>query len=239
MKKLVTAILIVTFTLSFCFSCFAAETAFVSLSVDIVKTNRLFDLELSMKCNDKVCGGEFELTYDDSIVEFRDVSSELFEVDAAAKDGKVKILFARAYGKLLDTKTPILSLKFKSISDGAFDTDLISIQCVNEDLKDINVKSTPCTVTVEGSSVKSKSSTKSDGKSGTGKDEEDDYVEEPESDNLTAPDSVYELSGDSTSKTVVFVICGVCGGAALFLLGMLVSKKTGRKDKKSEQDKLE
>ena len=236
MKRLFATIITVAVLVSSCLLVSAQESAQFSLDVDNVKSNRLFDISVSAKCSSAISGGEIELTYDSSVVEYRNVSSEYFEVKAKDYGDKLHIVFATADAVKCDDVTELISVKFKSVAQGEFDAKLNAIECIDEKLQDINTQSVLATIAVKKDTVTATSKSSSDSTPKYKSSVKKSQAVEAEDDDTKSGYS--EMTVDPNFDTNKAIWDGVCAGLVVilaFALGMIFRKKadSDSKDKKN------
>lgn len=208
----------------------AENSAQFTLDVDNVKSNRLFDMGVSAQCDSPISGGELELTYDSSVVQYRDVSSGCFEVRAKDYGDKLHIVFAAADAVKCDDTTEIISVSFKSIAQGEFQTQLNVTQCIDDSLQSISASSVFATITVKKDTVTASSKDLSDSKTAPKSKAEKSQAVQAEH---STTESVYSsISVDSSLDTSKAIWYGACAGLAVilaFALGMIFRKKVETK----------
>lgn len=235
MKRLLAFACALVILISCCFFVGAQSTAQFSLVVSEVKNNRLFDIDLCSLYDASISGGQFELTYDNAIVEYRSVSSEYFEVEAKDYGNKLHIVFATADGVISAESVDIINIRFKSIAQGEFDAQLEIIECIDNNLQDVLVTPSGATIKVDKSSVTATTKTKSQSeltsKKSAGTSEMSQIEESSSYDMISTIDSNY------VNKAV---LCGVCAGILVivaFALGVLFKKKADDKEDNSDNEK--
>ncbi len=203
----------------------AQESAKFSLKVEDVKSNRLFDLSVCAKCSSAISGGELELTYDSSLVEYRDVSSEYFEVEAKDYGDSLHIVFAAADAVKSSDTAEIISVSFKSIAQGEFDTQLRAYDCIDDKLQAIQAQSDSVTISVKKSTVTATSKSKSGSKSAPKSSVKKSQVTKADDDSKPGYSAMSVDSGLDTNKAILY---GACAGLVVivaFALGMMYRKK--------------
>lgn len=122
-----------------------ADEIEIVLSADDANVNRLFDVSVASDRIDEIAGGEFTLCYDSSVLDFKKVSSESFDVKSKTYDDAVKIVFViddemHSDGNLFD-------VQFKAKSKAVTDIKLVSSYVVNRKLDTVSTFGT-CEVAV-------------------------------------------------------------------------------------------
>lgn len=139
------------------FSVFAVEAkSTVSIRAENVelKNNRLFDVVIYVDSTFNLAAATFEISYDSTMMEYREVDTEIEKgmVKAADKDGKVKAIFLKSDGISASEEVKIFSAKFKSISTGSCNIEISMFDCVDNNAETFNAEaSTQLTVVVSGS----------------------------------------------------------------------------------------
>ncbi len=229
MRKIISIILVSIIVLCCSFSVNANSVTSVSLTTDNVTKNRLFEIDVMINSGDIISAAQMTISYDSSIVDFRDVKSEYFEVEASNKDDQVTIAFvADTDIKASDLKA--VSLQFKCIDTGCFDMDIKNCVCLDNECENISVSTTGVEISVDEKGITSK--TKSSKKS----------TVSGEKSKLSVSDEVTDGTGevvkvDSREKSGVrAILIGVSIAVvlvSLFLLGAIYAKK---KDENLELD---
>lgn len=238
MKRLFALICALAVLVSSCVLVSAQESAQFSLKVDNVKSNRLFDMSLNAECSSAISGGELELTYDSSVAQYRDVSSDYFEVSAKDYGDEVHIVFATADAVECCDATELIRVRFKSIAQGEFDAKLDAIECIDEKLQDINTQSALATITVKKDTVTATSKRGSDSNPKYKSSVKKSQAVESEDDDTKSSHSTMTIgSGIGTDKAILY---GACAGLVVilaFALGMIFMKKadSDSKDKKNNE----
>ncbi len=234
MKKALTAFCFVIFIICFMLSVSAENIFTMSLSADAVKNNRLFTIDVYADGDNSLCGGRLLLSYDNTLAEYRDIKSDVFEVKAKDNDGTLDIVFASAQAQDMSPDTVLFSVEFKSINSGTFEMSLDSKECVNGSLSKIDINSVLCNVTIDGTNVTAKTiKSKSTSPKTTVKTEKSKVTDtKVESTENTDFGSMKLSKGTDSSKAILY---GVCAGAAVvvvFVLGFLFAKKQGENNYK-------
>lgn len=234
MKRVVAALLIIILTVCFCVSANAQSVVNVELDCEKVETNRLFDIAVFAKSDELLCGGEYEITFDSKIVEYRDVNSELFEVQAKCKGDRITVIFASANGIDIKENVKLFTLQFKCISQGDFDISLKSIDCINNDFETLGVKCSEYKVSVEKALVKITSKASKDKIKSKS---EKSQTTEPQSDKTATADFIALENNNSTKKAILYGACAGLSVVLIFVLGVVFGKSFMQKTvKKSEAD---
>ena len=229
MSKTISIILVSIIALCCPISVNADTVTSVSLTTDNVTENRLFEIDVMINSVDIISAAQMTISYDSGIVDFRDVKSDYFEVEASKKDNQVAIAFVDDTGvKASDLKA--VSFQFKCINTGTFDIDIKNCVCLDNECENISVSTTGIEISVDekGITSKSKSSKKS--------------TVSGEKSKLSASDEISDETGevikvDSREKSGVrAILLGVSIAVvfvSLFLLGTIYAKK---KDENLELD---
>ncbi len=238
MKRLFALICAVAVLMSSSLVSSAQDSARFSLEVEDIKSNRLFDVSVSAVCSSAISGGEFELTYDSSVAQYRDVSSGYFEVKAKDYGDKVHIVFATANTVESGDTAEIISMRFKSIAQGEFDAQLRAYECIDDKLQSLTASSVSTTITVKKDTVtatsKSTTGIKSVNKSSKSKSQ---AVQSEDSETESGYSAMSVDSGLDTDKAILY---GACAGLIVivaFALGMMYRKKAdSNSDNKDEKE---
>lgn len=237
MKRLLTFVCVVVLFLCSVISVGAQGNAEFTLDVDNVKSNRLFDISVCARCDSAISGAELKLTYDSSVVEYRDVSSEYFEIQAKDYGDKLHIVFGSASAMKPSSKTKLFSISFKSVAQGEFDAQLDVTGCIDDKLQSIDIQSSVTTITVDNDTVtatsKSGSSNKTPYKSSVKKSQ----IRQSDSTESKTSYSIETIKDDLDTDRAIWY--GACAGLVVvlsFALGMIFRKKvdsdSNNKDKK-------
>ncbi len=226
MKKAVCVALAIVLSSFVCINVNAQSAVDIKLSCDKVQENRLFDVSFCASTDELLSGGEFEISFDSKIVEYRDAESEVFKLKSKCEGDKITVVFASADGLDVKKSTEIFSLKFKSICNGDFDISLHSVECIDEEFNKLSINCDEYNIAVDKRSVKITSNgTKAKEKSQITMSNAVKIGESATVDSIVATADVTELQNDNGIKDVIFygalaVVCFV----AVFLLGILFSK---------------
>ena len=220
MKRVFIALSVVLMMLFGMFSAHAESTVEVSAFADSALENRLFEISIVAQPQGDICAGEITLHYDNSIVEFREVNSDSYYVEAKDSTGEVKIVFGGAYFEKTENGE-LLSVKFKAVSEGSFDLGLSCYSFVNEDLSPVSVNAYDTQITVNKNSVKSKSVKKIQ------KTEKiENIAEGTEGNSESSADELFINHDNENKNSVLFIVCICAAVVVAFLLGMLFSRKS-------------
>lgn len=223
MKRVLSLLFAIFILLSFTITANAENTVSLTIRTDEVKSNRLFDVLIYAKAENGICGGEFNLTYDNSIVEYRSISSDYFEVKAKDNTDSIHIVYACTNNSLQNNNTEIITVSFKSISTGSFDMELTESKCVDRELAECTLTTASLEISVNSTSVTSKSKLSS---KSTVKGEKSE-VSSATSDTATS-DSFIASTTNDTSKAVLYGVCTGLAVVVLFNLGVIFAKKTDK-----------
>ena len=138
-----------------CFECCAAGVMTAG-SVKI-KNNRLFDVNIRVKGDERLSAATFVLEYDISRFAFREAYTEREDatVTALDKSGEVRVIFLSPFGTKLSAKGSLFSVKFKSLSEGSGKIKITASDCVNSSAESIeSFSGTSCAVEVEKTAEK-------------------------------------------------------------------------------------
>lgn len=120
-----------------------------------VKNNRLFDVDIYVYSTFNLAAATFEISYDSSAMEYREVDTEIEGgmVKSADKNGKVKAIFLKSDGVSDDGEIKLFSAKFKAVSSGVCDITILMYDCVDNNVVTLNTEtSAQLTVVISGSS---------------------------------------------------------------------------------------
>lgn len=195
--------------------------------------NRIFEISIYIDSSENISGGQMSVTYDSSIAQFREISSDIYEVAAKDNGDKVQIVFASAHKVDCTDNIKALTLKFKSISSGTFDMILNCSECVDYNLCDIAVVSESAVVSVTERAV-SVSSTK---EKISYKGEKSTVSENIEATSQQTSAHTYISGIDNTTKSVLVGIGSATLVIALFIIGILLGRKTDKLRVIKKEDK--
>lgn len=208
----------------------------INLSCENVENNRLFDVSVSDKSDSKVCSGEMVISFDDSIVEFRDIQSEDYEVGFKENGSDVHVIFAKSkyYD---DDSSELFTIRFKSIDYGSFDLGVTCNECVDFELEKLSVNSQKARVDVTNKGVKlntKKSSKKNSVTSRSSKVESMDVADAGDN----RPSTIDVAENEKALKNILPAIFGVILLAIVFYLGVVFAKnrKLDEIDETDEDD---
>lgn len=232
MKKAIISILLILLLIP-CVVCSASENLSIALSVDNVDKNRLFDVVVGAMGDTTLSGGMMKVYYDNSIVSFRSVDSDIYEIDAKDKGGCVELVFA--YGGKVDIKdsTDILSIKFKSIGLGSFEMNALCYDFVNYELKDVNVDLIyDCIVTVGKDTVVSKSLTAKKNSDVSTKSQTETSAQTLNESSKSQISLFFDKDDNTLLMAVLSVVCIIM----LFAVGVIYGRSYKKKEKKKNKN---
>lgn len=247
MKKFycILSILIVILQLSVC-CVFAADNISFEMQNADMKPNRLFEVSLSAKFNNRLSAATFEFKYDTDFIEFRKAKA----VDGNSKiqvnkqSGKIKVVFLNPNGQNVSGGSEILSLTFKTLKEGTTYIDYTVNECVDGDVNFIDVGN--CTAScvriyknasdTVGNGNSSSTKTNQNSTQPTGKGGKSKHPTEP-----TTVGSSYDEYVDSTpinGRQTAFLLAGM-GITAGFVVILAITYVIGSNSakKKSEKEK--
>lgn len=228
MKRLTVVSFVLLMIFVSCFSVAADESLYVSASNETIKNNRLFEIDVYASGVQSLSGGELLLTYDSSIAQYRDVKSDTFDVEAKAEDGKIKVVFATADTLTLNGDTKLFSISFKSVSNGSFDIDMLSCECLSSELEKLSIQFVTGTVTVSQNTVKT---TKSDKNKDSANSAEAFTVTSASADENN---HIFLDAISGKNKPIFYAVLTVLAVVILFVLGVIFGRKTSSKEKQDE-----
>lgn len=166
MKKALMVLLSILIVLSSMVVSGAKNAVEFSFDTESVLEDRLFDIDVTADKSSLLCGGEVVVSLDSDFAEYRSIESENYYVEAVPNGDNLHIVFASSYpadsGSCFD-------INLKSVSEGNFDITLKNIQCVDENLENIDVNSKVSEVVIESKGVTVKSKSSKAGKSSSDK----------------------------------------------------------------------
>jgi len=208
-----------------------AENSVSVRSGDVkVNNNRLFDVDIYVDSSFSFTAATFEFSYDNRMMEYREVSTEVSGgmVRATDKESKVKAIFLKNDGVSANGEVKLFSVKFKSIAEGSCNVAISMYDVVdNNAMSTNNETSTQIVVSVSG------------GKSSViiGSDEKDENNDEPAEKETAETKIIKQLSiatpKDSSQKYLIMIILLMIG-----LLVLLFYCAKLKKDKEKVQEKL-
>ncbi len=195
----------------------------INLSCENVQNNRIFDVSVFEVSDTQLCAGEMVVSYDNSLVEFRNVESDGYEVGFIDSSDKVHIVFAKD-----DEHAPengkIIDIEFKSIDYGSFDLGVTCNECIDSNLDtfSVNSESAEVEITKKGVNVSTKKSSKNKSVSSSRS-----QVESSDESDVTdfAPATIDVAKNEKPENIVLPVILGVVLLVVVFYLGIIFSKK--------------
>lgn len=139
--------------------CSASFTVYANTTLDVysenitVKNNRLFDVKINVACNESLAAATFEISYDESMMEYRGVNTNMPDayVKAVDKSGKIKAIFLKGVGIGKNENVNLFSVKFKSTQLGTANIKIKVYDCVDANAKNFNnTTEKSCVVNVQG-----------------------------------------------------------------------------------------
>ncbi len=216
----------------------AKESVEINLSCENAQNNRIFDVSVFTASDTQLCAGEMVVSYDNSLVEFRNVESDGYEVGFSNSSDKVHIVFAKD-----DEHAPengkILDIEFKSIDYGSFDLGVTCNECIDSNLDtfSVNSESAEVEITKKGVSVSTKKSSKN--KSVSSSRSQVEFSGESTVSDFT-PSTIDVAKNERTPNFILPMILGIVLLAVVFYLGIIFSKKYGLDEAdEKEQDELD
>jgi len=208
-----------------------AENSVSVRSGDVkVNNNRLFDVDIYVDSFFSFTAATFEFSYDNRMMEYREVSTEVSGgmVRATDKESKVKAIFLKNDGVSANGEVKLFSVKFKSIAEGSCNVAISMYDVVdNNAMSTNNETSTQIVVSVSG------------GKSSViiGSDEKDENNQDSTEKETAETKIIKQLSiatpKDSSQKYLIMIILLMIG-----LLVLLFYCAKLKKDKEKVQEKL-
>ena len=243
MKKLFSLALCVVLVIIFSITC-CAQSA--NISIDAEKSGRTgADVSVYVQSDSFISGGVFVVTFDKNEVSFKDVSSDLFEVDSKLSDSKLEVVIASGSFVDISDKTEAFSVKFSNITKSDFDISVEVKSLVDKNLRcfmpekskvnyavDIDSESTVKTKAVsDNNSKSSESSKKTDTKKSVTQSSDKkelsskEFYPESESSKLTV--------GVSKTKRILLIVMVCVMVIAAFAFGIVFRKNFFEKKDKS------
>ena len=160
MKKLFSFALCLMIVILSAITC-SAKSVDVSLKAE-KSGSKTSDVSVFVQSDALIGGGNFAISFDENAVGFKDVSSDVFEVDSYVENSKLEIIVASKTGVDVSENTGIFTVKFSRLSDSDFDITLETKSLVDKNLRDFSadISKVNCTVDVD-SNVVMKNSTAS------------------------------------------------------------------------------
>lgn len=225
--------LVLIFTFSF--QVFAQNNVSFSLSSDNADENRLFYIYTNAHSDSEKLGAvKLTYTYDPSVIEFRDASTqENAEVEYSDEDGVLSLIYLCDEGEDLSEGKNIVSLKFKAVNEGDTLITLLPEQCINASAQDLTATATDYTLSVSASGSvkvsKSKSTKLKEGELSTAK------VQDSQLSNAYGDLEKLSVDSDySTAQIVKDIILLIVLLALIFFLAYRIGKR--RKLKKRNEN---
>lgn len=142
MKKLIILIIIPFLILfSLADTVFAEEYVNFYLTDENNQLNRLVTIEMKAESFKKLSAASFEFTYDNNMLEYREikVTDDSSQIKVNDTDGKIKLIFLNTFGKDISDKESIFTITFKSIKEGTSYIDFTVNDCVDEDVQSLHI----------------------------------------------------------------------------------------------------
>lgn len=249
-------VFVLALSLIFIFTVTADAEESVSFSLDSAecKINRSAEISVRARCSKKLCAAIFEFSYDNTLLEFSNVSAS----------GEAKVLFNNEVGKLtvfyycsqgadLSENTVLFTLKYKSAAEGDAAVSFTVRDCVDKNARFIKVGSCSAGHVSIGSS--SGSRTNAD-KSSAAKSEKNKYsakssfadIDNDENDNCgneqeqksSTAVSIEDCGTadgtghDNSNINIIIIICVSCVISAAIISFTVYSVKMRNKSKENE-----
>lgn len=174
MRKLVCFILAVFFVFLASVTV-GAENGSTTLSLKEADSKKvIFDVYLDTKVD--VCGGEFTLSFDEDSAVYSGVDSEVFDVEAFAKDGKVNIAVATDDSVSLSKDKPAFSVKLSKKNKDSFKIKLETEYLIDDNFGKIEPEKNSTTLTIEGKAATSSKSAHKDKSEVEGKTDKSEII---------------------------------------------------------------
>ncbi|MBR2715257.1 MAG: hypothetical protein IKB73_03505 [Ruminococcus sp.] len=238
MKKL--CILLICMLSILCYEVSALETMEITLQVKNVESGGLFDVYVYSDRADLLEGTTLEVSYDDTMLEYREVDSNKFLVEGYEDEENLKVIMASQSITEEEKDECIATLKFKAIKDGSSDISVSCQELIDSELDDIKVVAKGITVNVDDGNVdiSRKSSSNSDSKSSKAQ------VQIVRSEDKSSVENSGGISGilkyifpEYSSKKIagnILIYAVALGGVAIFATGIVQYCKSRKKSKKTE-----
>lgn len=231
MKRVIAAMLFVVVILCSSITCSATVDMQFDVALKDQKPDRLFDVFVTTNSKEQVCGGGFEVCYNDELVEFRSADSDSCDVEYNLKDGCVVVAFAKD-DDTANSDTQV-DLTFKAVDCGQSEMDISKAYCVCDELNRFDCDSKSVSLNVTQNDVSAKVSTKSSKQKvdGNNDDEQTMYEDDDQSeceDNNGQKSATVNNSFDKSDMMLVVgsTALGVC---ALVMFGYFFAKFSGEK----------
>lgn len=161
MKKIINLLLVFILIILSCNSVFSLENISFETSDCISNCNRLVTVQMKAKGNLKLSAGSFEITYDNSLLEYRSVKTDDdSEINVNNIGNKIKVIYLNTYGKDIKKTENLFSITFKTINSGKCHLDFSVYDLVDSNVKSINVGNcVPGKITINGNNKVDKTTT--------------------------------------------------------------------------------
>ena len=205
-----TTAIMLSFIASFSVCAESSKDIEITMSAENAVVGRSFDVSVGSNDADNIAGGEFTLCYDSSVVDFRKVSSDSFEVKTETYDDTVKIVFVVDDSGISDDG--LFDLEFKAKSNTNTQIELVSSYVVDRGLDTVSVSGSSNIVVNKNKSQKAEA-------------EKDDFkASASTSDTATADNQSVKIYGNGNrgfGKYVIasFAIVATVGANIWFMLG--------------------
>lgn len=224
-------------------SAFAIEPInFVASNIEC-DCNRLFTVDFSAKSFEKLSAAIFEIDYDNSFIEYREISTNENSI-VAAKDynGKIKISFLCSNGLDVTEEKNLFSIKFKAIKSGNTNISFNVFDCVNSNLEsitDCNCVSSNITINENSSTKKSSSNSKTNSRGSSSSNNNNKTSSKA---NNTKPTNNLEnfvndlgfANSPPNSSLIFFIIGGVFG--MMMVVAVVVAFCIGKKQSEKNNE---
>ena len=245
MKRIISLIIVIILFVLTSTSVFAAETVSFEMSDCTTDNNRLFTVGMTAKSDKPLSAASFEFEYDKSMVEFRSAKTDNnSKITVNETDNIIKAVYLNSNGQNIKNGEVIFYLTFKSIKSGTSYIDFSVYDCIDSDVKSVEVGNcTSAKITVNG---------KSSGSNSNSKNEKSSDDEETESKSKSSRDKNQETTSEASFDELgllnpllvsdkKYLIIGICIGVAVvlligtgFFIGSRTSKKKVQKDNNNE-----
>lgn len=243
MKKFFASFLSIIIIIASCITAYSASNISFSLSNASARKGRLVSIDMSASFDNYLCAALFEFTFDDSVLEFRDIKCENdnSKIETNCVGNKVKAIFLNEFGDDVSSRNVIFTITFKAVDYGTSYIDYTVSDCIDADVKSINVGS--CTsgkISVTGSSdnnsdskntdTETKSKDKNSSKSKRIDDEEDETAD------IVNLGEVNPFKIDKASYVFAGISIGLLLSIFVYVVYLFGKNSAKHNDKSDKQD---
>lgn len=243
MKKIFCIFILIAFIFTFTITVSAKEYISFDCLDTTCKNNRLVEIQVTAQSNKKLCAAYFEFSFDRTMFEFRKVTSSNDNSKVKANDDNncIKVMYLNTWGEDISNNKVIFTITLKAIKAGTSYLNYTVEECVDEDVKFIeigNCKASKITVTGKQSDLSSnKGDPKPSSQISTNK-SNSEYSEQPSS--SVAITQIGTISNDN-NNFIIYALVGsvitLCIVAIIYMINMIIKSNSKNNNTKNKDGK--